>query len=187
MRHQKNLEAKFSDQISDNLANMSTLSELSKKRAASKGQVTLQLKYLAPFLELKGRDAVKGLTEAGEFHDKLHEKVKAFRLAHEQYTEQLLLETEEKDLEKTLNTLDEYHNEVNSKYHDTTKKFDAFKIECEIVECKDDLESSIDDYSLVEKEIRLQFDKHGSKSVEELQGCAEVKHIAAEELKSRLI
>ena len=121
----------------------STLGELSKKRASTKGQVTLQIKYLAPLLELRGRDAVKRSNEVKDLHAKLVDKVSIFRSAHEQYTEQLVSETEEKELEKTLVTLQEYYNEVDIKFYDTSKKFDVFNTECEILELKDDLESLI--------------------------------------------
>ena len=182
IRHQRNLESKVNSQLSA----MPTLEELSKKRASAKGQVTLLLRRLLPLLELRGTDAIRRSTEVSECKDKLCDKIKAFRETHEQYSELFISNAEEKELENTLETLDGYYNEVDSKYYDAIKKYDVFHTECEVISLKDDIEASIEDYTPVEKEVQIQFDKYQSKTVEELEGCAEIKHIAALELKNKL-
>ena len=165
---------------------MPSLEELSKKRAAAKGQVTLQLKHLTPLLQLRGADAVKRSKEVSQFHDKLFDKVKVFREMHELYSEQLISDTNEKELDTTLQTLDDYYNEVDTKYYDASKKFDVFKTELEVLNIKDDLEASIEDYTPIKNQVQSQFDKYGLKTVEELEGCSDIKYIAALELKNKL-
>ena len=59
---------------------MATKEELSKKRAVAKGQVTLQLNHLSPFLEYKWKEAVKESTEVRELFEKLSDKIKKLLL-----------------------------------------------------------------------------------------------------------
>ena len=119
---------------------MTTLEELSRRRASAKGQVTLKLKHLASLLELRGADAIKRSSEVSQYHNQLYDKVKVFREAHEQYSEQLLASTKEEDLDSSLKTLDDYYREVDTKFYECSKKYDVFKTECDIIGLKEDLE-----------------------------------------------
>ena len=141
---------------------------------------------MVPLLELRGPDAIKRSSEVSQYHDQLCNKVKVFREAHELYSEQLLADSNEKDLDNTLKSLDDYYTEVDTKYYEFSKKYDIFKTECEIICLKVDLEASIEDYISIEKVFKTQYEKYETKTIIELETCVDIKHIAALELKNKL-
>ena len=107
---------------------MSTLGELSKKRATSKGHLTRVINKLDSLVNVTRSEASLNFVEANEVLKELGTSYEAFTTSHQNYEAKLVSETNEEDLEKVLEAQNTYFQEVTSKFYSAKKSFTNFQI-----------------------------------------------------------
>ena len=88
------------------------LNQLKLKRAAYKGKVTSTIRLLTPLLNLTGAEAKNKFDRVTDIYKKFDTAVTKFKDYHAKYSEIVEGETDEADLARVVEELDNYADEV---------------------------------------------------------------------------
>ena len=88
------------------------LNQLKLKRAAYKGKVTSTIRLLTPLLNLTGAEAKNKFDRVTDIYKKFDTAVAKFKDYHAKYSEIVEGETDEADLARVVEELDNYADEV---------------------------------------------------------------------------